>query len=95
MAKNVMYLLFTDQAEYYCVCPECYHQFNHMQWSGSTRGGRYWSENAQATLGEHIRENRPCEFCGPGGNGGWMIQGEFPAAIRRDYRKDHPSSDKE
>lgn len=80
-------LLFQDQAEWYTVCDECYADFVDMQWAGSTRGTKGWREAANAELARAIIENRPCELCGPKGNGGWMLNGEWPAAKRRDARK--------
>lgn len=82
-----MKLLYTDQAEYYIVCGECYSQFYDLQWSGSTRSSLGWRARAESTLRVHEALGRPCEFCGPNGNGGWMIDGKWPAAERRDARK--------
>jgi hypothetical protein len=66
-----MRLLFTDQAEYYAVCPECHSAYRHMQWSGSTRN-RGWRESSQAYLDEHQTQKGWCEFCDPVfGGGGW------------------------
>lgn len=65
-------LLFTDQAEYYAVCPNCYSTFAHMQWSGSTRAHGNWREMARLFLEEHQAKKGWCEFCDPiFGNGGW------------------------
>lgn len=78
-------LLFTDQAEFYVVCEECYAQFKDMQWSGSTRSIG-WRELAGSVLHKAVAAGNTCEFCGPGGNGGWAIDGKWPAAERRDRR---------
>jgi len=43
-------LLFTDQTEYYCVCPNCYDVYRRMQWSGSTHGGSGWRSRAENYL---------------------------------------------
>ena len=65
-------LLFTDQAEYYAVCPTCYYAYAHMQWSGSTCIPE-WREQSQKYLQKHQREKCWCEFCDPVfGNGGWV-----------------------
>ena len=86
---TVKYILFNDAAEYYFVCGNCYGEFVDMQWAGSTRGTANWRELAYLELDHAIGNGQPCEFCGPQGNGGWMIDGKFPAAERRDARKDH------
>lgn len=66
-----MRLLFTDQAEYYAVCPDCHSAYSHMQWSGSTRN-RNWREDSQAYLEKHQNQKGWCEFCDPVlGHGGW------------------------
>jgi hypothetical protein len=66
-------LLFTDQAEYYFVCPGCYTTFANMQWSGGTRGGPAWRQRATASLAKHQLEKGWCSFCDPVfGNGGWL-----------------------
>lgn len=66
-----MRLLFTDQAEYYAVCPDCHSAYSHMQWSGSTRN-RNWREQSQAYLEQHQNQKGWCEFCDPIlGHGGW------------------------
>ena len=68
-----MWLLFTDQAEYYCVCLDCFAMHRYGQWSGSTRGGPNWRKNAEDYLERHIEQKGWCEFCDPCfGNGGWM-----------------------
>lgn len=65
-------LLFTDQAEYYAVCPSCQVVFSDMQWSGSTRAAG-WRERSQRYLEMHQREKGWCEFCDPVfGDGGWV-----------------------
>lgn len=67
-------LLFTDQAEYYAVCPDCHLVYRHLQWSGSTRN-RYWREQSQAYLEEHQAKKGWCEFCDPVlGHGGWSLR---------------------
>jgi hypothetical protein len=67
-----MRLLFTDQAEYYFVCPRCFERFSGQQWSGSTRGRRGWRERAELQLLLHQLVKGWCEFCDPVfGNGGW------------------------
>lgn len=64
-------LLFTDQAEYYAVCPQCYFLFHDMQWSGSTRSPNWQSDSARY-LTFHQEEKGWCQFCDPiFGNGGW------------------------
>lgn len=88
-----MYIIFQDQAEYYFVCQECYEQFRHMQWAGSTRSYKGWREVAYQQLNKHEEKGKPCEFCGPNGNGGWMIDGRWPAAERRDTRKSEDQGD--
>lgn len=66
-----MSLIFTDQAEYYAVCPSCRSRFGHMQWSGFTRNPGWRQESAEY-LKEHIEKRGWCEFCDPiFGNGGW------------------------
>lgn len=66
-----MRLLFTDQAEYYAVCPDCHFIYRHMQWSGSTRN-RNWRQDSQAYLEQHQNQKGWCEFCDPiFGSGGW------------------------
>lgn len=70
-------LLYTDQAEYYAVCPDCYAVYSHMQWSGSTRA-QNWREDSQKYLKYHQKEKGWCEFCDPiFGNGGWTLRDEF------------------
>ncbi len=65
-------LLFTDQAEYYAVCPDCYFTFSDMQWSGSTRGGVNWRQRAEAWLQRRQAQKPWCDFCDPiFGSGGW------------------------
>lgn len=65
-------LLFTDQAEYSAVCPDCYLIHAQQQWSGSTRGGAGWRARAERWLAEHQRVKGWCCFCDPiFGNGGW------------------------
>lgn len=69
-----MQLLFTDQAEYYFVCKDCYTTYRNMQWSGGTRGGGNWRERADKGLHKHEETKGWCEFCDPVfGNGGWCI----------------------
>jgi hypothetical protein len=80
-------ILFQDQAEYYFVCEACYDTFCDMQWAGSTHSYGNWRGRAQAELEAHIKAGKPCEFCGPDGNGGWMVNGHWPAAEARDARK--------
>jgi len=65
-------LLFTDQAEYCAVCPNCYVAFANMQWSGSTHSPG-WREQSHEFLERHQRDKGWCEFCDPVfGNGGWL-----------------------
>ncbi len=65
-------ILYTDQAEYYFVCFNCYLAFSHMQWSGSTRMSG-WRETSQRQKEKHAKEKGWCEFCDPVfGNGGWL-----------------------
>lgn len=67
-------LLFTDQAEYYAVCPNCRAVYGGMQWSGSTRGGNNWRRSATKFLERHQSIKGWCQFCDPVfGNGGWCI----------------------
>lgn len=67
-----LYLIYTDQAEYYCVCGKCYNNFAHMQWSGGTRGEPDWREKSHRFLANHLKQKGWCEFCAPVfGNGGW------------------------
>lgn len=68
-----MRLLFTDQCEYYVVCPDCYYAYSDMQWPGSTRSHRRdWREEAERDRKDHHRLKGWCEFCDPiFGNGGW------------------------
>jgi hypothetical protein len=81
-------LLFQDEAEWYFVCETCLEEFHDMQWAGSTKGLPGWRQAAIIEL-EHARIRRdPCQFCGKGGNGGWMINGRWPAAERRDARQE-------
>lgn len=66
-------LLFTDQAEYYAVCPNCYSIYARLQWSGSTHNSG-WRIHSQAYLEKHQKEKGWCEFCDPiFGNGGWRL----------------------
>ncbi len=68
-----MRLLFTDQAEYFAVCQDCYSAYRGKQWSGSTRGGPQWRERAYAYLARHEATKGWCEFCDPVfGDGGWL-----------------------
>ena len=68
-----LYLLFTDQAEYYAVCETCYFTYYEKQWSGSTSGGPNWWDQAKAYREKHQTEKGWCEFCDPiFGNGGWL-----------------------
>lgn len=67
-----MLLLFTDQAEYYCVCANCYYEAKHMQWSGSTRVRGDWRGKAMKELKAHTDAGKGCEWCDPViGGGGW------------------------
>lgn len=67
-------LLFTDQAEYYAVCPHCRSLYSEMQWSGSTRMHN-WRQRSQEYLEDHTNQKGWCEFCDPVfGNGGWSIR---------------------
>lgn len=67
-------LLFTDQAEYYAVCPACHSAFQGKQWSGSTRAGSYWRETAEKWLIMRQKIKPWCDFCDPiFGNGGWRV----------------------
>jgi hypothetical protein len=69
-----MRLLFTDQLEYYAVCPGCYYIHSRGQWSGSTRGPHDWREQAAKFLEEHQQVKGWCQFCDPVfGNGGWRL----------------------
>jgi len=68
-----LFLLFTDQAEYYAVCGSCYGAFIHLQWSGSTRS-RNWRQESREYLDFRLKERAWCQFCDPiFGNGGWII----------------------
>lgn len=68
-----MQILFTDQAEYYFVCKECYSIYRSMQWSGSTRSAG-WRERSKQRLEKHESKKGWCEFCDPiFGNGGWSL----------------------
>lgn len=70
-----MCLLFTDQQEYHVVCKDCRLVYGGMQWSGSTRGGPNWRQEAEDHRQEHQRVKGWCEFCDPiFGNGGWSIR---------------------
>ena len=70
-----MRLLFTDQAEYYAVCPDCYAAYAQMQWTGSTPGGSDWRQRAEAYRVRHESTDGRCEFCDPEiGNGGWRLE---------------------
>ncbi len=91
-----MIILWQDQAEYYFVCEACYADFHDMQWAGSTRSYGDWRGRAQKELEAHVAAGKPCEFCGSGGNGGWMTDdGRWPAAERRDaQKKSHQDSDR-
>jgi len=82
----MLHLLFNDQAEWYIVCDACYEDFYDMQWAGSTRGMPGWREWAKQDLELAKIANKPCEMCGPKGNGGWSVNGRWPAAERRDAR---------
>lgn len=69
-----MQILFTDQAEYYFVCKDCYSIYRGMQWSGGTRGRSGWRERAHERLEKHEQKKGWCEFCDPiFGNGGWSL----------------------
>lgn len=69
-----MQILFTDQAEYYFVCKECYSFYRSMQWSGSTRSSQGWMERAEKNLHKHQETKGWCQFCDPiFGNGGWNV----------------------
>lgn len=66
-------LLFTDQAEYYAVCDDCYSIHRRNQWSGHTRNSN-WRRDSQRFLDKHTKLNGWCQFCDPiFGNGGWSI----------------------
>lgn len=71
-----MRILWTDQAEYYFVCDNCYSAYSHMQWSGSTRSPyRNYQAIAFERLHQHEISDGRCEFCDPViGNGGWHIE---------------------
>lgn len=78
-------ILYTDQAEYYYVCSNCYHEVSDLQWSGSTRGARYWRENAVKGLKKRVAKGEQCEWCGTDrGGGGWS---ESSASTRRNNRR--------
>ncbi len=67
-------ILYTDKAEYYFVCPNCYDAYCRMQWSGSTRGPGNWRERAEREKEIHAHKKGWCEFCDPVfGSGGWAI----------------------
>jgi hypothetical protein len=84
---DTVYILWTDQAEYYFVCSTCFYEFAGMQWSGSTRSiYPDYKERAETDRRWHEQNGGACEFCGPKGNGGWSVNGRFPAAERRDER---------
>ena len=83
------HILFTDQAEWYYVCSDCYYTFSHMQWSGSTRGFGDWRGDAIRGLAIAKQDGLGCEFCGDNGNGGWMIDGHFPAMEKQAVRLNH------
>jgi hypothetical protein len=69
-----MCLLFTDQAEYYCVCRDCRSVYGSMQWCGSTRNPG-WREESEDYRQDHQRRKGWCEFCDPiFGNGGWSLK---------------------
>lgn len=66
-----MKLLFTDQAEYYAVCLDCYFAHSDQQWSGSTNQPG-WRDRSARYLEKHITNKGWCQFCDPVfGNGGW------------------------
>ena len=66
-------LLFTDQAEYYAVCNDCYFTYSDMQWSGSTYHPD-WRNKSSRYLEKHLHRKGWCEFCDPVfGNGGWYL----------------------
>jgi hypothetical protein len=66
-----MMVLFTDQAEYYVVCEDCYQANKGKQWSGSKKNPN-WESDSHKTLRVHIKTKGWCEFCDPVfGNGGW------------------------
>lgn len=68
-----MNILFTDQAEYYAVCPDCRSIYGHLQWSGSTRNPS-WREDSAQYLEVHQNLKGWCEFCDPVfGHGGWRL----------------------
>lgn len=72
-----MRTLFTDQAEYYFVCPGCYAAYARMQWSGSTRGANNWQDRAEKRCRQHEATKGWCQFCDPVfGNGGWASSRE-------------------
>lgn len=67
-----LFLLFTDQAEYYAVCHNCYLAYRNMQWSGSTNA-RGWRLSSQKYLQFRLKERAWCQFCdGEMGSGGWV-----------------------
>jgi len=66
-----LYLLFTDQVEWYIVCRKCYEANRSKQWSGSAEN-RNWEEESRLALRAHKSTKCWCEFCDPVfGNGGW------------------------
>lgn len=69
-----MQILFTDQAEYYFVCKDCYITYRNMQWSGGTRGSNGWRDRANKRLENHETKKGWCQFCDPiFRNGGWAL----------------------
>jgi hypothetical protein len=91
---NQLRILWTDQAEYYFVCADCYAIHRDRQWSGSTRGRGDWRGRALRELEAANREHRECEFCGvQDGNGGWMDdEHKYPSAEKRDAKRAKLSS---
>lgn len=78
-------ILYTDEAEYYYVCSNCYYEVAYQQWSGSTHGFKGWRERAVKGLEEHIAAGKPCEWCGTEhGGGGWQ---ESSATTRQTNRR--------
>lgn len=68
-----MTLLYTDQAEYYVVCIDCFDTYCDMQWSGSTSSFG-WVKASQEYLAEHANKKGWCQFCDPVfGSGGWRL----------------------
>ena len=69
---NRLMILYTDQAEYYFVCSNCYYANITKQWSGNTRMPDYRAMSL-IELKKHTEEKGWCEFCDPCfGSGGWL-----------------------